>query len=121
MRRLSLCGNIALAELNLGEADFLSLTTFDVGANVNIASASLRNTVVSQTSLAALHDGGGTESYKIGIGELPAITEMDLSGIDFGDITDLSPLYVMDDLIEPTTGIMLMLGMAAMLSGYNRL
>ena len=35
-----------------------------------------------------------------GIGELDGITEMDLSGVDFADITDLGPLYVMDDLTD---------------------
>ena len=36
----------------------------------------------------------------IGIGELDGITELDLSGVDFGNITDLGPLYVMDDLTD---------------------
>ena len=66
---------------------------------MNITSVSLRNTVVNQMSLVALLDGG-VEASEIGIGELPGITEMDLSGIDFIDITDLSPLYVMDDLTD---------------------
>ena len=67
---------------------------------MNITSVSLRNTVVNQTSLAALLDGGGTSYWQIGIGELDGITEMDLSGIDFANITDLEPLYVMDDLTD---------------------
>ena len=49
---------MALTELNLAEADFSSLTEFDVEGNVNITSVSLRNTVVNQTSLATLLDGG---------------------------------------------------------------
>ena len=31
---------------------------------------------------------------------LTASPKMDLSGVDFADITDLSPLYVMDDLTD---------------------
>jgi hypothetical protein len=69
---------------------------------VNITSVSLRNAVVNQTSLTVLLDGGGGTQYwwKVGIGELNGITDMDLSGVDFGNITDLGPLYVMDDLTD---------------------
>jgi hypothetical protein len=69
-----------------------------VGGNANTTIVSLRNTAVSQTSLATLLGGG--PAYRTGIGELDGITEMDLSGIDFIDITDLEPLYVMDDLTD---------------------
>jgi hypothetical protein len=58
---------------------------------VNITSVSLRNTVLNQTSLAALLRG---------IGELDGITEMELSGVDFASITNLGPLYAMDDLTD---------------------
>jgi hypothetical protein len=36
----------------------------------------------------------------MGVGVLDGITEMDLSGINFVDITDLEPLYVMDELTD---------------------
>ena len=65
---------------------------------MNIASVSLRNTVVNQTSLAAA--GRWLTGGLHGIGELAGITEMDLSGIDFANITDLAPLYEMDDLTD---------------------
>jgi hypothetical protein len=96
LRWLGLGGNTALTELNLAEADFPSLARFDLSGNVNIISASLKNVVLNQTSLAALLYGGGA----VGIGDLNGITDMDLSGVDFVDITDLEPLYVMDDLID---------------------
>ncbi|MFC1759589.1 PEP-CTERM sorting domain-containing protein [Planctomycetota bacterium] len=35
-----------------------------------------------------------------GFGGLEGITEMELSGIDFADITDLEPLYAMDGLVD---------------------
>jgi hypothetical protein len=70
---------------------------FGLDGNVNITSVSLKNAVVNQTSLTVLLDGGGGST---GIGELNGITGMDLSGIDFVDITGLSPLYVMDDLTD---------------------
>jgi Leucine-rich repeat (LRR) protein len=95
---LQLGGNTALTELNLVEADFLSLHRFSVQGDENISNVSLKNTVMNQTSLASLLDGGGVRY--VGIGYLDGITEMDLSGIDFVDITDLSPLYVMDDLTD---------------------
>jgi hypothetical protein len=46
------------------------------------------------------HQDPHSKSWTIGIGELDGITAADLSGIDFGDITDLEPLYAMDDLTE---------------------
>jgi hypothetical protein len=93
--------NIALTELNLSEADFSSLRWFDLGGNVNISSISLRNTVVNQMPLATLLDGGNCIRGCGGIGDINGtIVQMDLSGIDFADITDLSPLYVMDDLTD---------------------
>jgi len=97
LTELHLSGNTALKELNLEAADFSSLTVFDVNDNVHIASVSLRNTVLDQGALAVLLDGG---FYYVGIGQLDGITEMDLSGVDFGDISDLEPLYAMDDLID---------------------
>jgi len=99
LEELWLHDNASLIELNLAQADFSSLTNFRVGGNVNITSVSLRNAVVNQTSLEKLLLAAGSDRY--GIGELDAdITEMDLSGIDYGSITDLAPLYVMDDLTD---------------------
>ncbi|OHB74859.1 MAG: hypothetical protein A2W31_15170 [Planctomycetes bacterium RBG_16_64_10] len=96
---LLLVGNMALTELNLAEADFSKLILFDVNGNLNIGSVSLQNAVMDQTSLVALLDGSPWLE-RTGIGELPGVTKMDLSGTDFGNITDLSPLYVMDDLSD---------------------
>jgi hypothetical protein len=102
--RLLLGQNTALGELDLAEADFSSMNhraAFDVGGNVNITSVSLRNTTLNQGSLAMLlHGGWMHDGPLMGFGELDGITEMDLSGIDFVNITDLSPLYGMDDLTD---------------------
>jgi hypothetical protein len=97
--------NAALTELNFAEADFSSLDAFDVDGSVNITSVSLRNTVVNQTSVTKLMVGGPrtfeiVPPFFIGVGELDGITNMDLSGIDFANITDLEPLYMMDDLTD---------------------
>jgi hypothetical protein len=103
LTRLYLEENLAMTELNLAQADFSSLTYFTVENNANIRSVSLKNTRLNQTALAALLDGGTEtpeEPLPIGIGELHGITEMDLSGIDLGNITNLEPLYVMDDLTD---------------------
>jgi hypothetical protein len=66
--------------------------------NVSITGVSLRNTELNQTSLAVLLDG--ESRHDIGISELDGITEMDISGVDFGNVTNLEPLYVMDDLTD---------------------
>jgi hypothetical protein len=80
----------------LTEADLSNLNEFNVDGDASISNVSLKNTVVNQTSLTVLLDGRNG----IGIGELDGITEMDLSGFDFANITDLEPLYVMDDLTD---------------------
>jgi hypothetical protein len=60
----------------------------------------LENTVLNQTSLTTLLDGGTIFIAYIGIGELSGITELDLSGVDFSQIVDLFPLGVLDDLTD---------------------
>ncbi|MCX7426305.1 MAG: leucine-rich repeat domain-containing protein [Planctomycetia bacterium] len=96
---LSLHHNRTLTNLNLEGADFTSLNRFLVTSDTLVSRVSLRNTRLNQTSLAALINGSYRE-WDIGIGELPGVTELDLSGVDFAAITDLSPLYVMDDLTD---------------------
>jgi len=95
LTHLALGINTSMKELQLAAANFSSLTYFDVGGNTNLTAVSLRNTVVNQTSLAVLLDGGGSGT---GIGALGGIMQLDLSGVDFANITDLVPLYAMDDL-----------------------
>jgi hypothetical protein len=97
LTRLGLGGNYDLIDLNLDGADFTALTNFDVHSLLSTR-VSLRNTRLNQTSLVALVDG--EESWTTGIGELPTVTELDLSGVDFAAITDLSPLYLMDHLTD---------------------
>ena len=80
--------NDFLKDLNLEDADFSSLTAFDVTSYTSIARVSLRNTRLNQTALAALVDGGDPDSGYTGIGDLPGVTELDLGGIDFSAITD---------------------------------
>jgi len=100
LQKLYLHNNAFLTDLNLEEADFSSLTILDVEKNTGITSVSLRDAVLSQLSLATLMDGGEDYRSHTGIGELPGITELDLGGVDFSAVTDLSPLYTMDDLTD---------------------
>ena len=98
-----------LTELNLSDADFSNLAYFGMGYSVggsapgsrggeSVVSVSLRNTVLTQSSFAELM---GVGPGWAGIGEFDGtITNLDLSGIDFANITDLAPLYVMDDLTD---------------------
>ena len=96
---LYLGGNASMTRLNLEDAGFSSLRFFKVDGNTNLTSVSLKNAVLNQASLAVLLNGGSTSYYK-GIGDLPSITELDLSGVDFSQITDLTPLGAMDDLTD---------------------
>ncbi|MBN1855077.1 MAG: leucine-rich repeat domain-containing protein [Pirellulales bacterium] len=97
LKFLDLSQNTTLTKLILAEVNLSSLTDFSV-MHTNLSSVSLRCTIFNQSSLNALLYGGSW--LYIGIGELPGITELDLSGVDFVNSTDLSPLYVMDDLTD---------------------
>jgi Leucine-rich repeat (LRR) protein len=85
-----------LTGLDLAEADLSNVTAFSLKGCESIRRVSLRNAVLNQGVLASLLDGGKEDL--VGIGELSGITSVDLSGIDFANITDLKPLYAMDDL-----------------------
>jgi Leucine-rich repeat (LRR) protein len=100
LHTLCLGENTSLTNLNLEGADLSSLSTyFDVTGDLEIARVSLRDCRLNQTALATLVSGS-THSGYIGIGELPGVTELDLSGVDFAAITDLSPLYLMDRVTD---------------------
>lgn len=98
LSRLWLQNNTNLTEVNLDETQFSSLTSFTLADSVNITRVSLKNTVMNQSSLVTLMQGGTVNL--IGIGELGGITEMDMSGVNFGNFSDLGPLYAMDDLTD---------------------
>jgi hypothetical protein len=87
----------SLTNLNLEGADFSSLSSFDVANQTNIARVSLRNASLTQTAFATLFNGG---SSGWGIGNLPGVTELDLSGVAFTAIRNLSPLYSMDHVTD---------------------
>jgi hypothetical protein len=98
---LDLGYNASLTSLNLEGGNFSSLGRFDVANDTNIAHISLRGAVLTQTALVSLVTG--SEQWPgdhIGIGELPSVTELDLSCVDFAAITDLAPLYLMDNLMD---------------------
>ena len=99
LQTLSLESNTPLRNLNLEDADFSSLANFMLSETAQITHVSLKNTVLSQTALVAIVTGGAYSS-DVGIGELRGVTELDLSGIDFAAITDLSPLYLMDNVTD---------------------
>ncbi len=95
---LLLGDNTSMTTLNMEGAEFSELDYFDIGGNTNLTSVSLKNAVLNQRAMEGLSHG--TVSPFIGIAELPGIYELDMSGVDFSLITDLSSLYTMDDLEE---------------------
>jgi len=101
LQELVLGDNHTLTKLNLDFANFSSLRLFDVRENKAVTSVSMKNIIINQSSLTALLDRSGCGfSQCIGISKLDGINEMDLSDLDFADITDLTPFYEMDDLID---------------------
>lgn len=106
-RAIHLEHNAGLMELNLARVHLPALLGLGLEGNTNITSVSLDSAVLDQHSIATLFKGGfdpGGEPFAAveltGINELPGITELDLSRIDFVDITDLSELYPLDDLTD---------------------
>ena len=96
LNRLNLFNN-QIETLDLSSSDLSSLDHFSIEGNP-VTNVLLNDAVLDQRLLSKLLDGG--TSVDAGIGEIPGITNLDLSGVDFGDITDLSPLRMMDDLTD---------------------
>lgn len=107
LQALALERNSNLVHLNFTSAHFGNLGFwFGLSGSDSIRSVSLQNAVLSQDSLATLLDGKcrpeipPTCTPLTGIGELSGITELELSGVDFVNIADLSPLHAMDDVTD---------------------
>lgn len=102
LEALFLDDNSALTVLNLDKLHLPNLQEFHVEYDPNLVKVSLRNAVLSQKSLETLLEGGTSfaGNPRTGFGELDGITQLDLSGMEFRFITDLSPIYVLDDLRE---------------------
>ena len=79
--------------MNLSGSQLSSLQNFGIEGNP-VTNVLLVDATLSQTTFNALMDGG----YYTGIAELPGVLTLDLSGVDFWDISDLSTMYGLDDL-----------------------
>ena len=101
LNTLRLSQNPDLTDLNLEEADLCALGGLDLTGDTGITHVSLRNSRLSQTALTVVASGGNAfQGNPPGIGELPSVTALDLSGVDFSTIIDFSPLYLMDNLTD---------------------
>lgn len=87
--------NNQIETMNLGSANLPSLDTFDIAGNP-LASVLLADAALSQTSFNTIMDGG--HLTHTGIAELPGVLNLDMSGVDFAGISDLSAMYSADDL-----------------------
>jgi len=82
--------------MNLSSADLSSLRYFSIEDNP-LTDVLLADATLSQTVFNVLMGGGGLGA---GIAELPGVLTLDMSGVDFAGIPDLSAMYGMDDLEE---------------------
>jgi len=80
--------------MNLSSADLSSLEHFSIGGNP-LTSVLLADATLSQAGFDVFMDGG---SSCTGIAELPGVLILDMSGVDFAGISDVSAMYGMDDL-----------------------
>ncbi len=86
--------NNQVETLDLSNSDLSSLQRFNIGGNP-LTSVLLTDATLSQDTFNTLMDGGGGGT---GIAELGGVLSLDMSGVDFTDISDLSKMYTMDDL-----------------------
>ncbi len=88
--------NNQIATMDLSNSNLASLISFNILDNP-LTSVLLTDATLSQEVFNVLMDGGG--SYT-GIAELGGVLDLDMSGVDFVDISDLTKMYTMDDLVE---------------------
>lgn len=81
--------------LDLYGSNFSFLEYFDIGVNP-ITEVCLANATLSQSTFDVLMNNEATYNY--GIAELEGVLKLDLSGVDFSDISNFSKIYTMDDL-----------------------
>lgn len=91
---LSLCRN-QIETMSFCHSDLSSLENFHIAGNP-LTEVLLADATLSQTTFNAFMDGRGT-NYT-GIAELTGVLSLDMSGVDFAGISDLSEMYTMDDL-----------------------
>jgi hypothetical protein len=92
LRYLDLDNNM-IGTLNLSGSALSSLQYFNIAGNP-LAEVLLVDATLSQTTLDALMGGGSCN----GIAELDGVLNLDMSGVDFANISDLSTMNTMDDL-----------------------
>lgn len=96
LRELYLKNN-QIETINLSGSDLSSLRWFEIAFNP-LKSVLLADATLSQTTYDAIMNGGS--SRNIGIAEMGGVLTLDMSGVDFAGILDLSAMYGMDDLEE---------------------
>ncbi|MBN2290937.1 MAG: leucine-rich repeat domain-containing protein [Pirellulales bacterium] len=87
----------------------LGLEEFSITGNP-LTKVLLTNATLSQTCFDALMDGG-SQVGTVGIADVSGVLDLDMNGVDFTGISDLSRMYGMDDLEQ------LLLGDATNLTG----
>lgn len=93
---LSLMTN-QIETLNLSGSNLPSLGNFEIRSNP-LKNVLLANATLSQRTFNTLMNAGHLMNF--GIAELGGVLSLDMSGVDFVDISDLSAMYTMDDLEE---------------------
>ena len=83
--------------LNLSYSSFRDLSYFRI-SSISITSVDMSNASLSQLAFNTLMTGG--QYSDTGISELTGVSKVDLSGIDFLGITDISSLFTADDIAE---------------------
>ncbi len=96
LQYLFLDGN-RIETMNLNGADLSLLKDFSI-EDSPLTNVLLTDATLSQMAFNAIMDGRG--ELNTGIAELSGVLNLDMSGVDFADISNLLEIYTMDDLQE---------------------
>jgi hypothetical protein len=109
LAELYLGGN-QIESLDFSNSDLSLLRSFDIIGNP-LTSMLLVDATLSQASFNALINGG--QLWCFGIAEISGVLELDMSGVDFSGISDMSRMHTMDTLED------LLLAGATNITGSN--
>jgi len=91
--------NNRIETMDLSSSGLSYLQAIEVSGNP-VSSVLLADAVLTQDVFDALMDGGHVYWNWTGFAELSGVLNVDMSGVDFAEISDLSAMYGMDDLTD---------------------
>ena len=102
LTKLSMGVITTLATLNFTGADFGDGFNIQLTHNVGLTAVDLTGASLTQSAFDGLMDPRDGDGDRVGVGELPGITSMEMDSADLSGVTNLANMYSMDDLVTLT-------------------